>query len=254
MWCPEGFLSLYEIWRVLEGEAEKWCEENPHADDDQPYVHEDGWHIEKATVRQKALRFWLMQMFLDNQGDNFYVAQPNGTALKVSSAVTHRAYMLMWPFPDNRDHWELFASYEYDEYIIFDPELFSLRLDGAYDHLEEKRRLARLKLLAPLDGLPLCWKLPAGPVDWLSICTMEAFRTLEEAEAFLAASESPAQELSPVVRILDFKQRNPTATRVDVKAALFGNMSYNRFRMFWSQASERNPKLSKPGKKPRMKS
>lgn len=176
MYSPDGFISLLDVRSVLGEIAESWTVKNPHPDDPSlsrsPDFIEDPWDT-TTRIREFAYADWLFQCFLNSEERNLFACLANGAPLKLSALAVQRYRLYAGEFIDTPDGWSSISDHCREPFTFVDPVYLAIATDRVTDRFNKAMFGASLSYLAPLNGCPVCWKLPPKPMienDWLEVC------------------------------------------------------------------------------------
>ncbi|MCZ8081100.1 MAG: hypothetical protein O9289_07275 [Rhodobacteraceae bacterium] len=132
---------------------------------------------------------------------------------------------------------------------VLEAEKDSSETKQAKDAPEVVNQLGRkglLPMLRPYHGCPVL-----VPEEWLLNFTDEGASKTRNLDRSAAVLPYNVNELSPSKAIISFAGMNPTATKRQVKAALYPQISERQFKYYFALAAEEKPELKLPGRKPR---
>jgi hypothetical protein len=245
VFAPEGFISLDEIECILDDIAWEWRLATPHRDDPSPggFLEADTFDfVDDAGNRHVAYRKWLFQSFLNRHERNLYACSSNGKPLKLSMNLVSRFKLFDGPFLDTRKDWDSIISHLDDYFNCISCHGYTISVEQARKWNSEETFSKIRATLEIIDALPVCWKLPrdTDAISWLKVCGVdERQRTLPSDMSVKSISE----------RILAVKNEAPTMTRADVREVVAPTISFGLYRLAWSAAAQKEPWISKPGRK-----
>lgn len=159
MFCPDGYLTLYEVAGGLAEIADERVNAKapPEAPEDGSFYIDTGeyWRIER-----QAYSDWLFSLFLCGQWNNLYAASPQGVILRLSRDVTAAKTSYSGPFPETEESQESLISHLRFGLEYVDSQLFLIDPYKASSNYDEFGYDLIGKALVPLTGWPVCWKPP----------------------------------------------------------------------------------------------
>jgi hypothetical protein len=165
MYCPEGYLTLFEVVGALDviASERQRCippRERPEHTDGRS---ERGFYIdtgEREETEAKAYSEWLFSLFMIGQWNNLYACSPAGITLRLSREVTSASRVYDGPFPEDEagqqgliDHLKYGLNYVSNLTFLIAPHKTSMNLDEFAEDIIGG-------ILVPLLGWPVCWKPP----------------------------------------------------------------------------------------------
>jgi hypothetical protein len=246
VFAPEGFISLDEIDEILGELAWEWHIAAPHPDIAKPTeVFEEAelfGEVDLTKGRPRAYKEWLFQCFLNRHERELYACSPTGQPLKLSTNIVARVKIYDGPFDDTEKGWKGIISHVNDSFSCISSIGYTVSLDQARKWKSSDTFEKMKKTLNMIDALPVCWKTPKGQdlLDWLKICGVDKTDGTDN-------TDMSAKAISE--RVLAAKRDCPTLTRSEVKEQVAPTVSIGRFRLGWSMAAQKEPSISKPGRK-----
>lgn len=168
MFCPDGYLTLYEIYAEFGYAGYSFAKANPPSlsSHDAP-----GFKIDTGIefdVKAQAYQEWLFQNFLSRFGGSLFASLGNGVVLRLSEQVTYARNVFSGPFPEALEEQEALIKHVGFGLAWVNYDFF--RIDpGKSLPLEEEETGPELlefaDMLAPLRGCLVCWKPDKWPYN-----------------------------------------------------------------------------------------
>lgn len=241
MFAPLGYITLADVRHNLAGEAEKWrLSRLRHEASTSDSSFGEIMQSSPTNLRSIAYIYWLFQCFLNRHESQLFAAFPNGNLVSLSLDAVKRRKIYNGSFPEAYDDCKKLIDHVEDTFLyicettcLIDVNLVDKR------HKSNSSELIKAALES-LHACPVCWKMPAGTIDWMEICGVSENLTGD-------FQDMSAKAIA--IRILSEKSCDPSLTREEIKERVAPTVSYGRFRQSWSLAAEQDPSISKPGRK-----
>ncbi|MDS9467928.1 hypothetical protein RGQ15_10160 [Paracoccus sp. MBLB3053] len=173
MWCPDGFISLAEIYEKFAEISSQWRLATPNQYDVQQ-EEKRSWldfNVDLGWDRELAYKVWLMNCFLNAEEGNLYAAHPNGNSVKLSTIVVRRGKVYDGDFQDDPQGWRSIIDHLKDPFMFVEDLFYTIDLRDVTDSPDMDEWAAAYHILKPLDRCPVCWKMPTGSEpDWKKVC------------------------------------------------------------------------------------
>jgi hypothetical protein len=192
MFCPDGYLTLFEIvgaFDVIASERQRELPPRGFADKSNG-KSERSFYIDTGEIEEtetKAYSDWLFSLFMIGQWNNLYACSPSGVALRLARDATAAYRVYDGPFPESveeqkglSEHLQYGLEYINNQTFQIDPRKSSAN----YDEFDGD---VIGNMLAPLIGWQVCWRTPKQEI------------TNEELHQFCLAVRNPAHTLQEVI-------------------------------------------------------
>ena len=248
MFCPEGYISLYDVSAIFDGFA---FSQTPRSDDIELQL-EGGFDIDTGPPQdeENAYAKWLMLAFLEIYGDDIRVALPSGTVAKISRwALAGRfSSFASEDWLDFNEYW-YFPKMRFVRLAVLKNELRYIDEESFTIDCRKAKVLPVQTGLSHIHGCPLCIREGIFPNDYGLVEHVEAAlkaRLLGDGTtSSFDASGNPLVE--KIIRLVASRG----VSRDQAKAMLGRNTKAEEWRALWRQAALQRPdlRLSVPGPK-----
>ena len=168
MFCPEGYLTLFEIYEILLEAGDNHARENlPPLFDKAPT---SGFYIDTGDDLEtmgRAYGEWLFQNFLWRFASDLCACQNTGVVVRLAASTSHSTKVFNGPFPDSIDGQKVLIKHVEDGLAWIDHYFFRISSRKSLLPEEDDRDDYGLKemsiVLNPIDGWLVCWKPPKWP-------------------------------------------------------------------------------------------
>ena len=158
MWCPEGFITLFQLRVEFAVFAIKRTKDFPRPDDAVPsgqYQIDAGLWQDTAAI---AYGLWMFHRFVDLAEWHFFAAPLGGRPMKLAAPVLDRFKFYDGDFPDTEASRLGLIDHLSDSFLHINPIGFVIEVGRNVDKSIESEDASLTQLLMPLSGLPVCYK------------------------------------------------------------------------------------------------
>ena len=155
MFCPDGFQTLSDTYRMVGDIALQWSHKQPRIEG--PKLTQD--MTEPEATRWEAYREWLWGCFVKRTAGQLFATSPEGNALKLDLYAQNFWIGPEEGFPDDPIAQSKLARRNGDVFYAIRPETFTL--DVRHSPPDSDRPDLN-NLLESWHGWPVCWKPSAN--------------------------------------------------------------------------------------------
>lgn len=181
MFCPEGYVSLFETESEFGALAKEWWNK-------QSAAYREGMLSEveakrKAEILQIPDVFWGENVFIDatpyvaysrwalmifviSYQKRLFAASPDGRIVKIGAAAFDATRSYFGSFPTSLAEQDSMVDHLEDGFFHLENEYFTIRPCAKTDIIELFGFQTIVSILKHFDGWSVCWK-PRNPADWL---------------------------------------------------------------------------------------
>lgn len=157
MFCPDGFQTLAEAYRMVGDIALQWSRKQPRIEGRK--LTQD--MTEPEATRWEAYREWLWGRFVKRTAGHLFVTYPEGNALKLNRYAQNFWVGPEEEFPDDPIAQGKLARRKGDVFYAIRPETFTIEV---HHSPPDSDRPDLNNLLETWYGWPVCWKPTANQV------------------------------------------------------------------------------------------
>lgn len=249
MFCPEGYVTLYDTFNELSEVAWRWWEAKGKSEagcDEINQTRPDVFKIDLGQFDESSASsypIWGIAKLTWRHRQRLFVSSPTGQIMRLGGYAYDRSRFFDGPFPNSPKEQEVMLEHLSDGFFHFDYYSGIIAPCDDSEIIERYGLKSDLKYLAGFEGWAVCWK-PDNFAKWPE----EIIALLHEENELAARSRHTlAEERGAAREIIHLFDADDQVTRSDCKAK-FPRLGTNAFERAWAMARAERPGLGKGGR------
>lgn len=259
MFCPEGYVSLYETEAEFGTLADEWWEKQSATYREAVLSEitakhkaealqspDDFWgdDVDVEATPYLAYSRWALGCFVSLCRNRLFAASPDGRIMKIGAAAFDMPRMYFGSFPTSASEQDILLDHTADGFFHLEDDYFTIRPCAKPDIIKVYGFLTLVSILKHFEGWSVCWK-PRNPADWLAEVRAILDQGRDESSSH---RHTLADERRASLQIIALYDENDQVTKATCRDRVGLNLGTLAFGRAWAAAKSDRPGLGVGGR------